>query len=293
MALVRLYMNRKIFIQNSMAGLFFNVNSFLQGMAALKWSDRKMPALFIGHGNPMNAIEQNEFHNSWKELGKKLPRPKAILCVSAHWLTHGTRITAMPKPKTIHDFYGFPPELFAVQYPAAGSPEMVGETKKAIQSVTVTDDLEWGIDHGTWSVLLPMYPQADIPVFQLSIDYKEPAQFHYNLGKELGKLREKGVLIIGSGNIVHNLRLVSFGAQPFAWAAEFDQKIKELIDKGDHQSVIEYDKLGHAAKLSIPTNDHYLPLMYPLALKTEAESLTWFNEKTDAGSISMRSMIIA
>ena len=262
-------------------------------------TEEKMPVLFVGHGNPMNAIEKNEYHNKWTELGKTLPRPKAILCISAHWLSSGTRVTAMEKPKTIHDFGGFPQELFDAQYPAMGSPDLAKETQGLITKTKVQSDFEWGLDHGTWSVLLPMYPKADIPVFQLSIDYTQPPQFHYELAKELSALRKKGVLIIGSGNIVHNLGMIdwsgpngSLRGKAFDWAIEFDQKIKNYIDTGDHSSIVNYEKLGSISKLAIPTNEHYLPLLYSLALQEKNDSISYFNEKCEMGSISMRSLKI-
>ncbi len=253
-----------------------------------------MPVLFIGHGNPMNAILNNEFTRSWGELGKILPKPQAILTISAHWLTPGrTMVTAMEKPKTIHDFMGFPQELFQQQYPAPGSPQLAQETIKLVRRVHLESDHQWGLDHGTWSVLLPMFPNADIPVYQLSLDYSKDLQFHFDLGKELEKLREKGVLIIGSGNIVHNLRALSFDSPPFDWAEEFDAKIKGFIDDRNFKSVIQYHQLGRVAQLAQPTHDHFLPLLYSLALKSNKENLSYFNESFDLGSISMRSFVIA
>ncbi len=251
-----------------------------------------MPALFVGHGNPMNAILRNEFNEKWNSLGKELPRPKAILSVSAHWLTRGTAITAMERPRTIHDFGGFPKALFDAQYPAPGAPkEILEETKKLVTATTVHDDHQWGLDHGTWSVLLPMYPKADIPVFQLSIDYYKPPRYHYELAQELRQLRKKGVLIVGSGNIVHNLGQIDFeNKTKFDWADEFDEKISGFIEKGDHDSVINYDKLGSIAKMAVPSNDHYLPLLYSLGVGYKKEELSFFNDKMDAGSISMRSV---
>jgi 4,5-DOPA dioxygenase extradiol len=251
-----------------------------------------MPALFVGHGNPMNAILRNEFSQTWKRMGEEMPRPKAILSVSAHWLTRGTAITAMARPKTIHDFGGFPKELFDQQYPAPGAPkEILEETKKLVTTTTVLDDHEWGLDHGTWSVLLPMYPKADIPVFQLSIDYYKPPMYHYELAQQLQQLRRKGVLIVGSGNIVHNLGMLDFDNKTkFDWADEFDAKIKGFIESGDHSSVVNYEKLGNIARMAVPTNDHYLPLLYTLGVKRKGEDVVFFNDKMDAGSISMRSI---
>ncbi|MFN4248656.1 MAG: 4,5-DOPA dioxygenase extradiol [Flavipsychrobacter sp.] len=272
---------------------------FVMKLQALKsWADEQphtdiMPVMFVGHGNPMNAIMQNEFTKTWNKLGSQLPKPKAIICVSAHWLTNGTYVTAMEKPKTIHDFGGFPRELFEQQYPAPGSPELAKQVGLVVKTVDVKDDHQWGLDHGTWSVLLPMYPQADIPVLQLSIDYSKPPQYHYELAKQLKELRRKGVLIMGSGNIVHNLGMIDFENKTrFEWAYEFDEKIKSFIDKGDHGSVIRYDKLGTIARYAVPTNDHYLPLMYTLGLQDKKDHISYFNDKMDAGSISMRSILI-
>jgi 4,5-DOPA dioxygenase extradiol len=225
-------------------------------------------------------------------MGRSLPRPKAILVVSAHWLTNGTKVTAMERPRTIHDFGGFPDELFAQQYPVPGSPELAKETQSLITRTKVQSDLEWGLDHGTWSVLLPMYPKADIPVFQLSIDYSKPPQYHYDLAKELASLRKKGVLIIGSGNIVHNLGMIDWGGKAYDWAIEFDEKIKKFIDNGDHSSIINYQQMGRIAQLAVPTNDHYLPLLYALALQDKGDALSYFNAKCEMGSMSMRSVKI-
>lgn len=250
-----------------------------------------MPLLFVGHGNPMNAIEDNTYSRSWREMATKLPKPKAILCVSAHWETSGTFVTAMKSPRTIHDFGGFPQALFDAQYPAPGSPEVAQETAKEVKKTTVGLDEKWGLDHGTWSVLLPMYPKADIPVLQLSLDYTQPPEYHYELAKELTKLRERGVLILGSGNIVHNLRMMKWNGGSYDWAEEFDAVAKEHIASGDHKPLIEYEKLGNAAKLSIPTNEHYLPMLYILALAGKSTP-TFFNETLDLGSVSMRSFVV-
>ena len=253
----------------------------------------RMPVLFVGHGNPMNAILQNEFTRQWQQLGREIPRPKAILSVSAHWLTRGTAVTAMEMPKTIHDFGGFPQELFDQQYPVKGAPEIAKEVTRLVTKTAVHEDYEWGLDHGTWSVLKPMYPDADIPVFQLSLDYYKSPQYHYDLARELKELRNKGVLIMGSGNIVHNLRMVDFqNRMQYDWAASFDARIKSFIDNGDHKSVIEYEKLGSEARMAVPTNDHYLPLLYPLALQDKKDEVRYFNDKIDASSISMRSVLI-
>lgn len=287
-------MDRRTFIKNSAlgAGAMVTLNSFMGEFSGAKFADAIMPVLFVGHGNPMNALEKNEYHNTWSDLGKRLPRPKAILCVSAHWLSNGTKVTAMERPKTIHDFGGFPQELFDVQYPVPGSPDFAKETQALITKTKVQSDLEWGLDHGTWSVLLPMFPKADIPVFQLSIDYTQPPQYHYDLAKELAALRKKGVLIIGSGNIVHNLGMIDWSGKAFDWTIEFDARIKQFMDKGDHASVVNYEKLGTIAKLAVPTNDHYLPLLYSLALQEKNDPIAYFNDKCEMGSISMRSLKI-
>lgn len=290
----QLTMNRATFIRSTILGTstMLTLSSFVNEMADNDPSDEKMPVLFVGHGSPMNAIDRNEYHNSWIALGKKLPKPKAILCVSAHWLTRGTKVTAMERPRTIHDFGGFPQALFDQQYPAPGSPDYAELTKKLVKTTTIESDFQWGLDHGTWSVLLPMFPHADIPVFQLSIDYYQPASFHYELAKELAQLRSKGVLIIGSGNIVHNLGKLNMSGKPFDWAIEFDEYIKQAIVKGDHQPIIQYEKSGAIAKLAVPTPDHYFPLLYSLGLQDKNDKVSFFNEKTDLGSISMRSLWI-
>ena len=254
----------------------------------------KMPVLFVGHGSPMNAIEENEFTLYWKKLATEIEKPKAVLCISAHWLTRGTFVTAMDHPKTIHDFGGFPQALFDVNYPAPGNPALAEETAKLITSTSVGLDHEWGLDHGTWSIVKNMYPNAEIPVLQLSIDYSQPAQYHYDLAKQLGALRKKGVLIIGSGNMVHNLGMVawdklneSFG---FDWAIEMNTIFKKKIEENDHTALIQYEKLSSAAKLAVPTPDHYYPLIYTLGLKEEKDSISFFNDKPVAGSLTMTSV---
>jgi len=255
----------------------------------------RMPVMFIGHGSPMNAIDDNIYHRSWQALGKKLPRPQAILSVSAHWITSGTKVTAMSHPKTIHDFGGFPKKLFEQEYPAPGSPELAKLTKELVTCSHIQTDDSWGLDHGTWSVLLPMYPAADIPVYQLSLDYDQPPTYHYEIGKQLSKLRDKGVLIIGSGNLVHNLRDIDWsgGGKVYDWAREFDSKFTEWMDKGDHASILNYQKiLGHTATMAHPTYDHLLPLFYVLGLQQKNEKITYFNDQFDMASISMRSMVI-
>jgi 4,5-DOPA dioxygenase extradiol len=250
-----------------------------------------MPSLFVGHGSPMNGIEDNEFSDEWKRIAKTIPVPKAVLCVSAHWFTQGTLVTAMEKPKTIHDFYGFPKSLFDVRYGAPGDPELAKDTAALIRKTPVGLDHECGLDHGTWSVVRQMYPDANIPVLQLSIDYTKDPQFHYELAAELAALRKKGVLIIGSGNMVHNLRIMNWQLVDtgYDWAIEINEKFKQLIFNNDHKSLIHYESLGQAAKLSIPTPEHYLPMLYVLGAKKEEERITFFNDKTVMGSVSMTS----
>jgi len=261
----------------------------------LKVQDEKLPALFVGHGSPMNAIEDNEFSRTWAKFGKEIPKPKAVLVISAHWLTNGTYVTAMEKPRTIHDFGGFPQELFNVQYPANGSPEVAAETAKLITSTNVGLDHEWGLDHGTWSIVKHMYPNADIPVLQLSIDYSKPAQYHFDLAQQLKSLRSKGVLIIGSGNMIHNLGMVAWDKlqEPgfgFDWAIEMNTIFKDKIGNRDFKSLIDYEKLGSAAKLAIPTPDHYYPLIYSIALQDKQDEISFFNDKLVGGSLNMTSV---
>jgi 4,5-DOPA dioxygenase extradiol len=257
--------------------------------------EQVMPVLFIGHGSPMNGIEDTEFSRRWTQMAKEIQTPKAVLVVSAHWFTKGTRITAMDFPKTIHDFGGFPEELFAVQYPAPGNPALAKETAEILHSANVELDHDWGLDHGAWTIIRHMYPEANIPVLQLSIDYTKGPQYHYDLAKELHSLRKKGVLIIGSGNMVHNLRMVAWDKldQPgyaFDWAAQMNSKFKELIQAGDHRSLINYSGLGREAMLAIPTPEHYLPLMYTLGLKTNKDNVDFFNDKAVGGSLTMTSV---
>lgn len=257
----------------------------------------KMPVLFLGHGSPMNAIEENEFVKGFRDVAKEIPNPKAILCVSAHWETKGTFVTAMEKPMTIHDFGGFPQALFDVQYPAPGSPELAKETKSIVKKTDVALDDKWGLDHGAWSVIKHMYPNADIPVIQMSLDYEQTPQFHYDLARELKLLREKGVLIVGSGNMVHNLRMVAWdklNADEFGfdWALEASDKMKKYILGGDHKQLINFRSQGKSFYLAIPTPEHFLPLLYSLALKEENEHVGLFNDKAVAGSLTMTSVKI-
>lgn len=291
-------MNRSDFIKLAIGGTtMMALNPLYNWSKDLKETDGKMPVLFIGHGSPMNGIEDNLFSKTWVKLGTEIPKPKAVLVVSAHWLTNGTHITAMEAPKTIHDFGGFPQALFDVQYPAPGSPELALETSKLITSTSVGLDHDWGLDHGTWTVVRHMYPNADIPVLQLSIDYSKPPQYHYDLAKELAALRKKGVLIIGSGNMVHNLRMVAWDKldEPefgYDWAQEINQVFKEKIVAGDVQSLIQYERLGSAAQLAIPTPDHYYPLLYTLGLQDKTDAIDFFNDKAVGGSLTMTSVKI-
>ena len=261
----------------------------------LKEQEEKMPVLFIGHGSPMNGIENNSFSRQWEQQGKELPAPKVVLVISAHWLTNGTHITAMDHPKTIHDFGGFPQELFEVQYPAPGDALLAQETKDLIKSTNVGLNHDWGLDHGAWTVVRRMYPDAKIPVLQLSIDYNKPASYHYNLAKELAALRKKGVLIIGSGNMVHNLRMVAWDKLDtpgfgYDWAIEMHELYKQKITDGDHAALINYETLSKSAKLAIPTPDHYYPLMYILGLQEKNETPVFFNDQLVAGSLNMTSV---
>lgn len=259
--------------------------------------DSWMPALFIGHGSPMNGIEENEFSITWSKMAKIIPKPTAVIVVSAHWLSKGTHITAMDFPKTIHDFGGFPRQLYEVQYPAKGDPLLAMETKNLVKSTQIHLDHDWGLDHGAWTVVRHMYPDASIPVLQLSIDFHQNMQFHYDLAKELMELRKHGILIIGSGNMVHNLRMVAWDKlnvsnYGFDWALEMNEKFKELILNGHHDRLIHYTGLGTAANLAIPTPDHYIPLLYTLGLKQPNEPIEFFNDKAVGGSLTMTSVKI-
>ena len=257
----------------------------------------KMPVLFLGHGSPMNAIEENQFVQGFRNISREIPKPNAILCISAHWFTNGTFVTAMQNPKTIHDFYGFPKELFEVNYPAPGSPELAKETAALLLPEIVEEDHSWGLDHGAWSVIKHLYPDAEIPVIQLSIDYTKPPQYHFDLAKKLQKLREKGILIIGSGNIVHNLRMVDWknintvGAG-WDWAIEAREKTNNWLLEGNFQNLIDYHRQGVALQTAVPSPDHYLPLIYSLGLKEKSENLSLFNDELIGGSLSMTSVRI-
>jgi 4,5-DOPA dioxygenase extradiol len=256
-----------------------------------------MPVLFLGHGSPMNAIEENEFVSGFRKTGRDLPKPVAILCVSAHWETKGTFVTGMENPRTIHDFGGFPPELYKVQYPAPGSPELAREVQNTVRETSVEWNESWGFDHGSWSVIKHLYPDADIPVIQMSIDYTKTPGEHYRLAKELSSLRNKGVLIIGSGNMVHNLGMVAWDKLKvpgfgYDWAMEASDKMKQFILNDNHQALINYSAQGRPFSLAIPTPDHYLPLLYALALKSGKDRIELFNDKAIGGSLTMTSVQI-
>ncbi len=290
-------MDRKRFIR-SMTALPFAAATMKLGELGrmtdpLARTDR-MPVLFLGHGSPMNAIEENEFVQGFRRLGRELPRPQAILCVSAHWETAGTYVTAMEHPRTIHDFGGFPKALYDVQYPAPGNPALARETKALVKRADVGLDEQWGLDHGAWTVIKHMYPDAGVPVIQLSLDYRMTPQAHYDLARELQPLRDKGVLIVGSGNMVHNLGMVEWSRlnELFAydWAQEASEKMKRFILDGDHAALIDYGSQGKPFKLAIPTPDHYLPLLYALALKGKNEPVRLFNDRPVAGSLTMTSV---
>ncbi|MEY4874941.1 MAG: hypothetical protein RL708_90 [Bacteroidota bacterium] len=291
-------MERKIFLK-SIIGLsaMTTLGSFKNITDNLKEQDEEMPVLFVGHGNPMNAIEDNDFTKAWRTVAKTLPKPKAILCISAHWETKGTFVTAMEKPKTIHDFGGFPKELFDTQYPAPGSKWLADETKKIITSTQVGLDESWGLDHGSWSVLKQLYPAADVPVIEFSLDYSKDAQYHFDLAKELNGLRKKGVLIVGSGNMVHNFQYANFGAtkeNPMAldWAIEANSQFKTMIADNNINPLINYKKHSRAFQLAAPTPEHYLPMLYALALRGKNEKISFFNDAIMGGSFSMTSFKI-
>lgn len=274
-----------------------SLSAFNQFTNGLKKQEYLMPVLFIGHGSPMNGIEDNEFSQRWTQIAKEIPTPAAVLVISAHWFSKGTKITAMDFPKTIHDFGGFPQELFEVQYKAPGNAVLANETASLIHSAKVELDHDWGLDHGTWTVVRHMYPEEKIPVLQLSIDYTKAPQYHYDLAKELYDLRKKGVLIIGSGNMVHNLRMLAWDKmnEPgygYDWALQMNDRFKNLITSGDHQPLINYEHLGKEAILAIPTPEHYLPLLYSLGLKGSQDRIAFFNDKAVAGSLTMTSVKI-
>lgn len=294
-------MNRKQFIKSlgilSLSGAVMKLNS-LNSLLTTAENTETMPVLFVGHGSPMNAIEDNVFSREMKSIGKSLSKPKAILMVSAHWETKGTFVTAQDLPPTIHDFGGFPKELFETQYPAPGSKWLREETKNAVNLTSIVFDENWGFDHGCWSVTKNMFPNADIPVIQLSLDYTKDAQYHYDLAKQLAALRNKGVLIIGSGNMVHNFGYVQVKGNDFNapfghdWALAANEKFKKFILEDNHHSLINYKSQGKEINLAIPTPEHYLPLLYILALKNKSEEIVFFNDVALAGSFTMTSVIV-
>lgn len=272
-----------------------SLSAFRNFTGGLGEQEQAMPVLFVGHGSPMNGIEDTEFSRRWMQMAKEIPTPKAVLVVSAHWFTKGTKITAMDFPPTIHDFGGFPQALFDVQYPAPGHPQLAKETAALLHSAQVKLDHDWGLDHGAWTIIRHMYPNATIPVLQLSIDYTKGPQYHYELAKELQALRKKGVLIIGSGNMVHNLRMVAWDRlnntdYGYDWAKIINEKFKALIKDGDHQPLIHYNTLGKEAALAIPTPEHYLPLLYTLGAKGGKDEVSFFNDKAVGGSLTMTSV---
>jgi 4,5-DOPA dioxygenase extradiol len=255
-----------------------------------------MPVFFFGHGNPMNALEPNTYTRGWAAIGSQVPRPKAVLSISAHWYFPGTSVTAMSAPRTIHDFGGFPPELYRVTYPAPGDPTLASRVQRLLEPISVGRDEQWGLDHGTWAVLRHVFPRANVSVVQLSIDETQPAAFHYEIGKRLAPLRDEGVLIIGSGNLVHNLHAYAWGrraVKPFDWAIRFEEQVRELLLSANDGPLIAYQTLGHDAMLSVPTPDHYLPLLYVIALRRESEQVSFPVEGVDGGSVSMLTVQIA
>ncbi|EMY70334.1 4,5-DOPA dioxygenase extradiol [Leptospira vanthielii] len=265
-----------------------------ENLSVFPSSDTIMPSYFLGHGSPMNAIEENEFVDGLRYLANTIPKPKAILCISAHWVTDGTFVTAMENPPTIHDFGGFPKALFDVQYPAPGSPELAKLIQSMVKSQNVKLDYEWGLDHGAWSVIKHIYPKADIPIVQLSMDYKSSSEQHFQLAKELTPLRNQGILIIASGNIVHNLRMVAWDrlneVYGFDWALNVNQKVKDWINKEDYESLIQIRNHGKEFEWAIPTAEHYLPLLYILGAKLSSDSVSFFNDKPVAGALTMTSV---
>jgi 4,5-DOPA dioxygenase extradiol len=254
-----------------------------------------LPAIFFGHGNPMNALLDNQYTEAWRQVGTKVTRPKAILSISAHWYVPETGVTISTSPRTIHDFGGFPRELYQVQYPAPGDPDLARRVQKMLAPLEVRLDNSWGLDHGTWSVLRHVYPQADIPIVQLSIDETQPASFHFEIGRKLAPLRDEGVLIVGSGNLVHNLHTYAWGrhmADPYDWAVRFETEAKQMMVSGEYKPLVNYERLGPEAMLSIPTPDHYLPMLYVIATRQQNEKVTFPVEGVDGGSISMLSVQI-
>jgi 4,5-DOPA dioxygenase extradiol len=249
-----------------------------------------MPAVFLGHGNPMNAISRNAYTEGWSRIGRSVPRPKAILSVSAHWYTWHCAVTMVERPQTLHDFGGFPEKLYAMQYPAPGSPYLARRVRDLLSPLAVAEDREWGLDHGTWAVLCHVFPEADVPIVQLAIDRTKPPSFHYEAGQRLAPLRDEGVLVVGSGNLVHNLHAYAWSGpsvEPYGWAVRFEARARELLATGDHASLVAYEALGEDALLSVPTPDHYLPLLYVLGLRRQGDNVTFPVEGVDGGSVSM------
>ncbi len=294
-------MNRKQFLQILstlyLQGAAMKLNALYSVGQNLPKTER-MPVLFLGHGSPMNAIEENQFVSGFRTVAKSLATPSAILCISAHWYTNGTKVTAMETPKTIHDFSGFPQELYEVQYPAKGSPILAQEMKDIVQPIQVELDQKWGLDHGAWSVIKHLYPEANIPVIQMSLDYTKPPSYHFELAQKLNSLREKGILIIGSGNIIHNLGLIDwphFNKDNYGhdWAIEAKHTMNKYLLDQNYQPLINYHKESRAINMAIPTPDHFLPLLYTLGLHQKGETLELFNDKLVAGSLSMTSIKIA
>ncbi len=291
-------MQRSEFLK-SLTGLtaMLTLSSFKNITDSLHEDGETMPVLFIGHGSPMNALENNAFTKGWKSMVKTIPKPKAILCISAHWETKGTFVTAMEKPRTIHDFGGFPKALFDVEYPALGSTWLATETQNVLTDTNVRLDEAWGLDHGSWSVLKQIYPDADIPVVQLSLDYTQDTQYHYDLAKQLAALRKKGVLIVGSGNMVHNFQYAEIRGDfntPFGhdWAIEANEIFKKLITDDDFKSLINFKTYHRALALAAPTPEHYLPMIYSIALRNKGEKVSFFNDALVGGSFSMTSLKI-
>lgn len=290
-------MDRQTFIRQSIAGIMSitGLSAFRQFTGDLPEQEQVLPVLFIGHGSPMNGIEDNIYSRNWKKLGQEIPMPKAVLVISAHWLTRGTRITAMDFPRTIHDFGGFPDELFRVKYPAPGSPDLARQTIDLVKTTQVVSDHEWGLDHGAWTIIRHMYPKANIPVLQLSIDFGRNAAYHYALAGELYSLRKKGILIIGSGNMVHNLGMIAWDKldKPdfgYDWALNMNELFKKHITNGHDDLLIRYEQLGKEARQAIPTPDHYLPLIYTMGIRKKEEKVRFFNDHAVGGSLTMTSV---
>ncbi len=294
-------MTRKSFLQ--LLSAFSLINSTMEAKELVGFAEQlnhseKMPLLFLGHGSPMNAITVNEFTLGFEQIAATFEKPQAVLCISAHWETKGTAVTAMEFPPTIHDFGGFPEELYQVQYPAHGQPALANTIQQHVSGTKIGLDEKWGLDHGAWSVLKHLYPKADVPVLQLSLDYTQSPQYHYDLAKQLAFLRNKGVLILGSGNIVHNLGRIAWNKMEednyaYDWAREAQTSINRFISAKNHQPLIHYHTLGQAFNLAIPTPEHYLPLLYILGLQEENETASIFNDKAVAGSLTMTSVKIS